>query len=575
MKIPPQRRVAGRRRSRSAAGLVAGLAAVALAAEPASAQPAPDAGRLLEQTRPAPAAPPPGAVPERLVQPPVRPTIALPEGVSVQVAAFRVSGAVSFDERVLLDLLRPWVGKRLDLRGLNEAAGALTRHYQNAGHFLSYAYLPAQRVDGGTVEIAVLEGRLESVQTVTGPEVRLREEVVQAHTDPLTRRQPVLQADAERALLLLNDLPGVTARAAVTPGQAQGGAELVVTVLEDEPLEVRLELDNHGSKSSGTYRASAALQLRDAFGWGDLVTARALVARQGGLVSGHLGMVLPIGGDGLRFGASLSRLQYQLGGSFARLGSVGTADAIQLRAQHPFVRTLEANLRLSVEVEEKRLRDEVILASADPSLGADRLRRSRSLGLNAQADWRDRWLGSPAGAQAGLAATVGTLQALNAGAAGSLAAPSWSKLQWSLARQQWLLPNWSLNLRAQGQLSGGALDSSEKLGLAGPYAVRAYAPGEAVVDVGWIGSLELRWSQAFLGGQFSTGLFHERASGRTSLLASGSANEPDLAGTGLSLGYSRGDLALAASLAWRGARLPVAEGGDPRPRLYFTVTLLP
>lgn len=542
----------------------------------AGAQTAPDAGRLLEQSRQAPAAPPPSAVPERIVQPPVRPTIALPEGVSVQVGSFRVSGAVSFTERELLALLAPWVGKRLDLRGLNEAAGAVTRHYQNAGHFLSYAYLPAQRVDGGVVEIAVLEGRLEAVQTVTGPDVRLREAVVQAHTDALTQRQPAFQADTERALLLLGDLPGITARAAVTPGQAQGGAELVVTVLEDEPLETRLELDNHGSKSSGSYRASAALQLRDTFGWGDLITGRALVARQGGLVSGHLGVLLPLGGDGLKVGASLSRLQYQLGGAFARLGSVGTADALQVRLQYPALRTLDTNLRLSVEAEEKRLRDEVILASADPSLNADRLRRSRSLAAAAQADWRDGLLGRPASTQAALTATLGELDPLSAGAARSnLAAARWAKLQWNLGRSQWLSPAWSLSLRAQGQLTGSSLDSSEKLGLAGPFAVRAYAPGEAVVDEGWLGSVELRWIRPVLGGQFSTALFHERASGRLSVLGSGAANEPDLAGTGLSLGYSRGDFALAASLAWRGSRVPQAEGGDPRPRLYFTVTLLP
>jgi hypothetical protein len=87
----------------------------------------------------------------------------------------------------------------------------------------------------------------------------------------------------------------------------------------------------------------------------------------------------------------------------------------------------------------------------------------------------------------------------------------------------------------------------------------------------------LRWARAFQGGQFSAGLFHERASGRFSISGTtpGAANEPDLAGTGLSLNWSRGDLAVGASLAWRGKREPSAEGGDSKPRLYFTVSLLP
>jgi hemolysin activation/secretion protein len=558
----------------SASALV--LSIMAAAPPPVSAQTAPDAGRLLQQSRPPEPPAPSTAASERLVQPPLRPTIDLPEGVSVQVAAFRITGAVSFPEALLADLVKPWLGRRLDLKGLNEAAGALTRHYQAAGHFLSYAYLPAQRVDGGTVEIAVLEGRLEAVQTVTGTEVRLREEVVQAHTDALTRQHPVLQERVERQLLLLNELPGVTARAAVTPGTALGGAELVVTVLEEEPLDVRLDVDNHGAKSSGSLRASASVQLRDVFGWGELVTGRALVARRGGLTSGHLGVLLPLGGDGLKAGASLSRLQYQLGGAFARLGSVGTADAVQLRLQYPVLRSIDANVRASAEAEDKRLRDEVILATADPSLGANRLRRNRSLSVSAQADWRDAGLGSPASTVASLGATQGELGQLAPSAPGA-SGPSanWRKLNWSLVRSQWLAPGWSLNLRAQGQQTGSVLDSSERFALGGPYAVRAYASGEAVVDEGWLGSLELRWALPLQGGQFSAGLFHERASGRLSAAASGAANEPDLAGSGISLGWSRGDLAVAASLAMRGSRLPQAEGGDPKPRLYFTLTLLP
>jgi hemolysin activation/secretion protein len=549
----------------------------AFAGAGALAQTAPDAGRLLEQTRPQAAPAPTTAPPPRLIQPPVRPTVELPEGVTVLASAFRISGAVSFPPELLADLVKPWVGKRLDLRGLNEAAGAITRHYQAAGHFLTYAYLPAQRVDGGTVEIAVLEGRLEAVQTVTGSEVRLREEVVQAHTDALTQRQPVLQAQVERQMLLLNDLPGVTARAAVAPGATLGGAELVVTVLEEEPLETRLEIDNHGSRSSGGLRGSVGLQLRDVFGHGDLFTARALVGRQGGLVSGNIGMLWPVGGDGWKLGASLSRLQYQLGGVFARVGAVGSADALQLRGLYPLVRSLDANIRLSVEAEDKRLRDETVVADI-PELGTNRLRRNRSLALGVQTDWRDALWGNAAGSSASVTASLGALRQLGNAPPSLLgAAPSWRKLQWSLARQQSLAKDWSLGLRGQGQLTGSPLDSSEKLALSGPYAVRSYAPGEAVVDEGWIGSVELRWAHAFQGGQFSAGLFHERASGRFSISGTtpGAANEPDLAGTGLSLNWSRGDLAIGASLAWRGKREPSAEGGDSKPRLYFTVSLLP
>ena len=179
--------------------------AMALLGAPAWAQTVPGAGRLLEETRrnntPAlPAAPLP-----RLIEAPVRPTVTMPEGVKVTVTGFRISGAVSFPVEELEALVKPWVGKSLDIAGLNEAAGALTRHYQSKGHMLSYAYRPAQRVADGVIELAVLEGRLEGVQIVSAQDARLRDEVVQAHTESLATPGPLLQSKVERQLVTLLD----------------------------------------------------------------------------------------------------------------------------------------------------------------------------------------------------------------------------------------------------------------------------------------------------------------------------------------------------------------------------------
>mgnify|MGYP000151953202 CR=1 FL=1 len=70
--------------------------------------------------------------------------------------------------------------------------------------------------------MAPAPGCLDAAQVVTAQDVRLRDSVVQAHAEVLTARQPVLQADVERQLLLLNDMPGVVARGVFTPGAAPG-----------------------------------------------------------------------------------------------------------------------------------------------------------------------------------------------------------------------------------------------------------------------------------------------------------------------------------------------------------------
>ena len=414
------------------------------------------------------------------------------------------------------------------------------------------------------------------MQIVTAQEVRLRHDVVQAHTDRLVtdanHPKPVLQTDVERQLLLLNDLPGVTARAAFTPGSTTGGAEMVVSVAEDEPSSLRVDLNNHGSRSTGEYRAGVGLQLRDLFGWGDQTLARALVSNKGGLVSGSLSSSVAVGGDGYRLGVSLSRLSYQLAGGFSALGAVGNANTFGIDMSYPLVRTADTNLSLRAGVESKRLRDDIQL------IGSSNPKRNNTFDITLSADHRDGWGGVSAGS---VMASVGSLRLLDdtrraEDASGLNTGRRYGKALVQLARQQALGGPFSLYMRAAGQYSGGNLDSSEKFALSGPGAVRAYAPGEASVDQGALMTLEARYAQDYVGGSIVWGLFHERAEGRFNrrpLVVAG--NEPRLSGTGLSVQWSGGDIGVGASVAWRGSRLPTAEGGDPKPRVYLQLSVTP
>lgn len=534
----------------------------------ATAQQTPSAGSLLEETRRTAPPPLPPTTAPRVIEAPARPTLELPEGASVAVQSFRISGNRSFADDVLQPLLAGFAGRRLDLRGLNEAAAALTRHYQRNGHLLSYAYLPAQKVEAGVVELAVLEGRIDSVQVVTAQDVRLADRVVQAHTDALVSQgdtpEPVLQARVERQLLLLNDIPGVTARAAFTPGASTGGADLVVSVAEDEPLVTRFEYSNHGSSATGPHRGGLTLQFRDLFGVGDSTLARAFVSNRGGLVTGSLATQVPVGGDGWRFGGSLSRLKYQLGGSFSALGAVGQADTVGLDASYPLRRSVDNNIWLRAAVDFKRLHDELL------TLGRSTHKRNHVGELGLTIDLRDSLGGVNTLAST---ATAGQLRLPG------LPVTEWRKLSLQAAREQTLSGRTRLYLRAQAQTTGGTLDSSEKLGLAGAGGVRAYAPGELSVDVGHLVSIELRHGIDLLGGNIVASVFHDRASGSIDRGSSLAGNEAQINATGFGLSWNGSlagaGLSLNASLAWRGSRLPTSDPSDPRPRLYLQLQVTP
>jgi hemolysin activation/secretion protein len=200
-------------------------------------------------------------------------------------------------------------------------------------------------------------------------------------------------------------------------------------------------------------------------------------------------------------------------------------------------------------------------------VGTSSVRNNETVDFGVSIDFRDPGGGLGAGSAT---VTKGTLR--------TAAAPSvlWRKLFVQAVRQVNFDNGLSLYARLAGQATGTPLDSSEKLGLGGVGGVRAYAPGEAAVDHGAIGTIELRYGRELLGGSIVGSLFHDYGGGVIDKGRVGlPGNDPELNGSGIGLTWSGSGYGLNASLAWRGNRVPTADATDPKPRLYLQLFYTP
>ena len=75
------------------------------------------------------------------------------------VKGFHITGISVFSEEELLPVVQPMVGDNRTLIDLEAAATRIARYYRQHGYRLARAYVPAQHLDAGIVEITVLEGR--------------------------------------------------------------------------------------------------------------------------------------------------------------------------------------------------------------------------------------------------------------------------------------------------------------------------------------------------------------------------------------------------------------------------------
>jgi hemolysin activation/secretion protein len=220
----------------------------------AFAQAPPDAGRIqqeIERSRiPAPA---PRAPAAPLVEEPVRPALAAPASARFLVKGFRITRATAFPEAELAALLAQFTGRELSLADLQRAADVLTRHYRDRGYFVARAYVPAQEIRDGIVEITVLEGRIDRISVRPTSDTRLAEGLVESTLrGALGADGLIREAELERGLLLLNDLPGVEARATLAPGRSLGVSDVTVELNEGPLVTGNVDFDTYGNKFSGT-----------------------------------------------------------------------------------------------------------------------------------------------------------------------------------------------------------------------------------------------------------------------------------------------------------------------------------
>lgn len=177
-----------------------------------------------------------------------------------------VEGSTVYSEAALQPSYAPLLGKEVTLTHIFRVAEALTRRYRNDGYILSQVVVPAQSAHDGIIRLQAVEGYVANAR-IEGL-TRAPRDLVEAHLERIRQSRPLKAEVLERALLLINDLAGVTARATLSPSTQAGAADLTVNVSESA-RSVTLGLNNRGSRFLGPLRFTADADFNSAFGGGD------------------------------------------------------------------------------------------------------------------------------------------------------------------------------------------------------------------------------------------------------------------------------------------------------------------
>lgn len=447
-------------------------------------------GMLLAGAAHAETPPTPGAVRESLsavrpVLPATPAQVLLPDqaespvhdrnGKRFQVHSFRFAGATAFTGMQLKRVVERFVDLELNLYELNRAADAVTEFYHDRGYLLAKAIIPAQRVDDGVVTLAVIEGRVGGV-LVSGNK-SYASGFLQERIGNLKPGSLMETSYLERNLLLLNDLPGLTVRATLSPGAEFGTSDVLIKV-DERRFGGSMTLDNTGRAETGSKRVDLTGEINNPLGNGDQLKLRATVTEHSLTTLASMGYSIPIGGEGWRLAANYSDVKYDLAGTFAALGIQGSARTADLALSWPLTRSRSQNETLTLTARGTRLVQNAMAVET-----------SNVMVPMLNFSYMANWIGHDASVS-NLAAQIASNLRKNADGKSLNAVRYRAELDGN-----YLLPlnrYWDFYFRGAVAYSPDRLPDSEKYSIGGPGSVRAYRLSELRGDSGWQTTLEFR-----------------------------------------------------------------------------------
>jgi len=409
-------------------------------------------------------------------------------GVSFKVTSIRIIGNTLLSTAVLHPLIADSENKSLNMKQLNALANRLSAYYHQQGYSLTRAVIPAQEIKDGVVTIQIVEAHYGKINLKNHS--RVRDGLLQSTLSPLHSGNIIQDYNLNKSLLLISDIPGVSAEATLKPGQSVATADMQVVVQDTPRLSARLTVDNFGNQFTGRIRGGLALQLNNPLHLGDQLNFYGLTTGND-IKFGVLNYQVVLNGYGTRLGGGYSVLDYMLGGALANLNGHGTAYVGNAWLRQPLYRSRTLNMYVQLQYNHKRLHDRIDVSS----IRTDRQLQSGSVSLSG--DLHDNLLITSAVTGWNLQWTAGDVNfddptAAMADAATARTAGHFSKWNATLTRLHGLSRRNSLWLSLSGQWAQDNLDSVEKLVVGGPYGVRAYDVGILSADSGYLAQLELR-----------------------------------------------------------------------------------
>lgn len=417
------------------------------------------------------------------------------ENILFQLNSLQIDGVNAYDAEDIDHLYRDQLGTEVSLADVYAIANSLTNKYRNEGYILTQVVIPPQTIENGIVKLQVVEGFVDQI-IIEGETRESALKQIRQYAENLRENHILSAKNLERYLLLINDLPGITARSILSPSKTKTGASDLTIIIERDNYESSIEFNNHGSRFLGPYQTAFSGIANSHFGLNERISGQFVISgdknRINELMFGSIVYEQPVSRYGSKIRILASITSTEPGDDLDQFDVKGNSKFLSASISHPFIRSRTMNLygRATFDLRNVKSRNDL-----EPS----REDKIRSLRVGTTFQFIDTLFGVGINAldvevSHGLSIFGATHKGDNniTRARGN---PEYTKIELQAQRLQRITPSINVLFAGQGQWSATPLLSSEEFGVGGFNLGRGYDSSEIVGDDGISGKIELQWNE--------------------------------------------------------------------------------
>jgi hemolysin activation/secretion protein len=445
---------------------------------------------------------PPALLPP--LAPPVAAPEAVPPGPPVRIDDVRIEGVTIYDPAALRAGYADLIGQTVTRERLLAELEALQTRYRTDGWILTTVHGEAEQRDGRLVFVVrVTEGYISSVRLEgdIGDAGELAQEILQH----LTEKRPTNNADLERYLLLVNDIPGIAAAGVLRRAPPDPGAVELVAQVRRTPFTAQFQYDNRGSREVGPHEALIVGQANAFTRYGTQLEGMFFNTFNREQLFGQIDTTSFLNSEGLKLRGYFGRGNTQPGGALAGIGLNADLQIGGASLSYPIIRSRRLNFSIDGDVDTYDSFVETFIAGGEASETHLRMLRA-----GAVLDFQDAVFAELPAANSVILKVSHGLTGFGASRNTSILPAragniiDFSKLAGELTRIQSLFPigeaTTALKLSVGGQFTNDILPPSEEYLLGGTRFGRGFFAGQVSGDraIGATAELQLNTGWADL-----------------------------------------------------------------------------